>query len=67
MSLTRPRIGVATEAASSQAIRSSETFGWLMYRSCWMTGSTGRTSRCRIEDAAAAAASMAEASLVHDE
>lgn len=57
MSLIRPIRGVATEAASSQAVRTQVTVPALVCRSRWIVGSTGVTSDCIRENAAAAAAS----------
>ena len=48
MSPTRPMIGVATEAESSQAMRTQETPAWLVCRACWTVGSTGLISDCSI-------------------
>ncbi len=49
--------GVATEAASSQAVSTQVTVPVSVCRSCWMVGSTGVTSDCISANTAAAAAS----------
>ncbi len=57
MSAIRPISGVATDAASSQAVSTQVTVPVVVCRSCWMVGSTGVTSDCMRANAAAAAAS----------
>ncbi len=48
MSPTRPRIGVATDADSSQAIRTQDTAACVVCNSSWMTGRAGLIRDCSI-------------------
>jgi len=57
MSAIRPISGVATDAASSQAVSTQVTVPVSVCRSCWMVGRTGVTSDCISANAAAAAES----------
>ncbi|GAA0966550.1 hypothetical protein GCM10009555_008710 [Acrocarpospora macrocephala] len=66
MSPILPSRGVATEADSSHAVSTQVTVLWLVFRSCWMVGSTGLTRDCKIEKEATAAESATKVSRVDE-